>query len=326
MSRAEETTRPLRIAVLDDYQEAALQSADWSTLPLGSEVRVFRDHLNDEAALIDRLAGFDVVVAMRERTPFPQRVLERLPDVRLLITTGMRNASIDVAAARALGIVVAGTEGLPYPTAELTWGLILALARHIPAEDRAVREGAWQTSLGVGLQGKTLSLLGLGRLGTQVARIGAAFGMQLIAWSPNLTRQRAEQAGAELVSKQELLTRADFLTIHLVLSERTRHLLGAADLSQLRPTAYLVNTSRSPIVDEDALIAALERKQLAGAGLDVFGEEPLPLQHPLRRLPNTVITPHLGYVTAETYRVFYGNVVENIRAYARGESLRVLDA
>jgi phosphoglycerate dehydrogenase-like enzyme len=324
MSDEVSSARGLRIAVLDDYQDVARESADFGTLPPGSELAIFRDHLRDEAALAERLSGFEVVVAMRERTPFPRSLLERLPKLRLLITTGSRNASIDVAAARALGITVSGTGGLAQPTAELTWGLILALARRIPSEDRATREGAWQTTLGVGLHEKTLAVLGLGKLGTQVARIGRAFGMHVIAWSPNLTRARADEAKAELVSKDELLARADFLSIHLVLSERTRGLLGAPELSRLKPSAYLINTSRGPIVDEDALIAALEKRQIAGAGLDVFALEPLPREHPLRTLPNTVITPHLGYVTEETYRVFYGHALENIRAYARGELLRVI--
>lgn len=323
---SERPPRALRIAVLDDYQDVALTSADWSVLPLGSEVRVFRDHLADEAALVDRLASFEVVVAMRERTPFKAKLLAQLPNLRLLVTTGSRNASIDVAAANVQGVVVSGTDGLPYPTAELTWGLILALARRIPAEDRATREGAWQTSLGVGLHGKTLGVLGLGRLGTQVARVGLAFGMNVIAFSPNLTEERARSAGATLVDKQALLQQSDFLTVHLVLSERTRHLLGARELSQLKPSAYLINTSRGPIVDEAALVTALTQQKIAGAGLDVFDVEPLPLEHPLRKLPNTVLTPHLGYVTAETYRIFYSHAVEDIRAFARGTPIRVVAA
>jgi phosphoglycerate dehydrogenase-like enzyme len=325
MSLTEPQARALRVAVLDDYQQVALHSADWSQLPPGSDLRVFHDHLTDENALVDRLAGFEVIVAMRERTPFSRSLLERLPDLCLLVTTGSRNASIDVAAANAQAIVVAGTEGLAYPTAELTWGLILALARRIPMEDLATREGAWQTSLGVGLHGKTLGVLGLGRLGTQVARIGRAFGMHAIAWSPNLTAARAEQAGVHLVDKASLLAHSDVLSIHLVLSESTRHLIGASELEQLKSSAYLINTSRGPIVDEAALVAALHSGRIAGAGLDVFEQEPLPLDHPLRRLPNTVITPHLGYVTEETYRVFYGQAVENILAYTSGAPVRVIN-
>ncbi|GIX45999.1 MAG: hypothetical protein KatS3mg131_0210 [Candidatus Tectimicrobiota bacterium] len=222
------------------------------------------------------------------------------------------------------GIVVCGTEGLPYPTAELTWGLILALVRRIPQEDRAVRAGRWQTSLGVGLHGKVLGVIGLGRLGSQVAAIGRAFQMQVLAWSQNLTAERAAACGATLVGKDELLSRADVVTLHLVLSERTRGLIGARELSLMKPTAYLINTSRGPIVDEAALLAALQRRAIAGAGLDVFDEEPLPPDHPLLQLDNTVLTPHLGYVTEETYRVFYGQAVEDIEAFLRGQPVRVL--
>jgi phosphoglycerate dehydrogenase-like enzyme len=236
----------------------------------------------------------------------------------------MRNASIDVAAAAAQGITVCGTQGLPYPTAELTWGLILALVRRIAAEDRATREGAWQTTLGVGLNGKTLGVLGLGTLGSRVARVGAAFEMEVLAWSQNLTAERAAAAGARLVPRDELLARADVVSIHLVLSERTRGLLGARELGLMKPSAYLVNTSRGPIVDEAALLAALQAGRLAGAGLDVFDEEPLPRDHPLRRLPNTVITPHLGYVTEETYRIFFGHALEDVEAFLRGAPVRVL--
>ena len=320
----ERNGRALRVAVLDDYQDVALRSADWSKLPLGSEVRVFRDHIAEREALADRLASFEVVVAMRERTPFQRELLQSLPQLRLLVTTGMRNVSIDVAAARELGIVVSGTGGLPHPTAELTWGLILALARHIPGEDRATREGAWQTTLGIGLRGKTLGVLGLGRLGTQVADIGRAFGMEVIAWSPNLTQERARAAQVQLVDKRALLTRSDVLSVHLVLSERTRGLLGAEELALLKPSAFLVNTARGPIIDEAALVRALRERRFAGAGLDVFDEEPLPLSHALRSLSNTVITPHLGYVTEDTYRIFYGDALENICAFAKGARLREL--
>jgi phosphoglycerate dehydrogenase-like enzyme len=313
-----------RVAILDDYQGVALRMADWSRLPAGTEVVVFRDHLAELDAVAARLADFDAVVAMRERTPFPRALLQRLPRLRLLVTTGMRNASIDVAAAAAQGITVCGTQGLPYPTAELTWGLILALVRRIAAEDRATREGAWQTTLGVGLNGKTLGVLGLGTLGSRVARVGAAFEMEVLAWSQNLTAERAAAAGARLVPRDELLARADVVSIHLVLSERTRGLLGARELGLMKPSAYLVNTSRGPIVDEAALLAALQAGRLAGAGLDVFDEEPLPRDHPLRRLPNTVITPHLGYVTEETYRIFFGHALEDVEAFLRGAPVRVL--
>jgi phosphoglycerate dehydrogenase-like enzyme len=313
-----------RVAILDDYQNVALGMADWKTLPPGTDVVAFSDHLADPAAVATRLADFDVVVAMRERTPFTPDVLGRLPRLRLLVTTGMRNASIDVGAARDRGVVVSGTGGLGYPTAELTWGLILALFRRIPAEDRATREGRWQISTGLGLNGKTLGVIGLGRLGSQVARIGKAFEMQVVAWSQNLTAARAAEVGVTLVAKDELLSRSDVVTIHLVLGDRTRALIGAKELASMRRTAYLVNTSRGPIVDEAALIKALRDGAIAGAGLDVFDEEPLPLGHPFRQLPNTVITPHLGYVTDEGYRVFYGDALEDVQAYLRGEPVRVL--
>jgi phosphoglycerate dehydrogenase-like enzyme len=264
-------------------------------------------------------------MAMRERTPFQRRLLERLPNLKLLITAGMRNASIDLQAASDCGVMVCGTEGLGYPTAELTWGLILSLMRRIPREDQATRNGQWQVTTGLGLQGKTLGLMGLGRLGSQVAEVGKAFKMNLIAWSQNLTAERAAEYGATLVSKDDLMSQSDVLSVHLILSDRTRGLIGARELGLMKPTAYLVNTSRGPIVDEPALIQALENGTIAGAGLDVFDVEPLPLDHPLRRLDNIVITPHLGYVTDETYRVFYGNALDDILAFLKGEPVRVLN-
>ena len=315
-----------RVALLDDYQGVALRMADWKSLPAGTEVVAFPDHLADESALAARLADFDIVMAMRERTPFTRSVLERLPKLRLLITAGMRNASIDMKAAAERGVLVCGTSGLPYPTAELAWGLILGLMRRIPAEDRATREGRWQTSLGLGLNGKTLGVLGLGTLGSRVARVGRAFEMTVLAWSQNLTVARAEEVGATLVAKDELLARSDIVSIHLVLSERTRGLLGARELGLMKRTAYLVNTSRGPIVDEAALVRALRESTIAGAGLDVFEPEPLPADHPFRSLPNIVVTPHLGYVTEETYRVFYGHALEDVQAFLRGAPVRVLSA
>jgi phosphoglycerate dehydrogenase-like enzyme len=313
-----------RVALLDDYQGVALSMADWKSLPAGTEVAVFKDHLSDESDVAKRLADFDIVMALRERTPFSRTLLERLPKLKLLITAGMRNASIDMKAAAERGVVVCGTAGLPYPTAELAWGLILSLMRRIPAEDRATREGRWQTSLGLGLNGKTLGVLGLGTLGSRAARVGRAFEMDVLAWSQNLTAERATEVGATLVTKDELLARSDIVSIHLVLGERTRGLIGARELGLMKRSAYLINTSRGPIVDEAALIRALGDGTIAGAGLDVFDEEPLPLNHPFRRLPNIVITPHLGYVTAETYRIFYGHVVEDVKAYLDGAPVRVL--
>ena len=313
-----------RVAILDDYQGVALRMADWGRLPAGTDVVVFPDHLADPGAVAARLAEFDIVMAMRERTPFPRALLERLPRLRLLITSGMRNAAIDLAAATERGILDCGTGGLPYPTAELAWALILALFRRVPAEDRATRAGHWQQSVGLGLNGKTLGVLGLGTLGSRVARVGRAFEMEVIAWSQNLTAQRAAEVGATLVARDELLGRSDVVTIHLVLSERTRGLVGARELALMQPGADLVNTSRGPIVDEAALVRVLREGTIAGAGLDVFDEEPLPLGHPLRQLPNTVITPHLGYVTEETYRIFFGQAVEDIEAFLRGAPVRVL--
>jgi phosphoglycerate dehydrogenase-like enzyme len=314
-----------RIAILDDYQNVALAAADWARLK-GCDVAVFRDHVADPGALAARLAGFEVVVIMRERTPFPRAVFERLPDLKVLVTTGMRNASVDLRAAAERGVTVCGTKGLPYPTAELAWGLILALMRHIPAEERAMREGRWQTTLGRGLNGKTLGVLGLGTLGARVARVGLAFEMEVLAWSQNLTEARAAEVGTRLVGKDELLARADVVTIHLVLGERTRGLVGAAELARMKPGAALVNTSRGPIVDDAAAVAALHEGRLGGYAVDVYDEEPLPRGHPLRSAPNVVTTPHLGYVTEETYRLFYGGAVEDIEAWLAGSPIRVLSS
>jgi len=313
-----------RVAILDDYQGVARRMADWTSLPAGTELVIFADHLNDAGAVAARLADFDAVVAMRERTAFPRALLEKLPRLRLLVTTGMRNASIDVGAAVERGVIVCGTAGLPYPTAELTWGLILALVRRIPTEDRATREGRWQVSCGLGLNGKTLGVIGLGGLGSRVAKVGRAFEMDVIAWSQNLTAARAAEVGATLVAKDDVLARADVVSIHLVLGDRTRGLIGARELSRMKRTAYLVNTSRGPIVDEAALVAAVRQGTIAGAGLDVYDEEPLPLDHPLRNLPNTVITPHLGYVTEEGYRIFYGQALEDVKAWLAGKPVREL--
>jgi phosphoglycerate dehydrogenase-like enzyme len=309
-----------RIAVLDDYQGVAHRFADWSRLA-EHEVTFFHEPLGDPAGT---LGPFEIVCAMRERTLFPADLLARLPNLRLLVTTGMRNAAIDLDATAAQGVAVCGTEALGSPTAELAWGLILAVARRIPQEDRAMREGGWQSTVGVGLGGKTLGIVGLGRLGSAVARIGAAFGMRLVVWSENLTADRAGECGAELVAKDELLRSADVVTIHLVLGDRTRGLIGARELALMKPTAFLVNTSRGPIVDEAALLAALESGAIAGAGLDVYDREPLPADHPLRRARNTVLTPHLGYVSEETYRVFYEQTVEDIEAFLAGAPVRLL--
>jgi len=306
----------MRVAILDDYQGVALGLADWPSLHPQAQIQAFADHVDDLDTLAKRLHVFDAIVLMRERTPFPRTLFEKLPNLRLLVTAGMRNASIDLAAATERRVQVCGTDMLPHPTAELTWGLILALLRHIPREDRATREGRWQTTLGLGLKGKTLGLLGLGRLGGQVAKI---------AWSQNLTAARAADAGAALVAKEALFTRADILSIHLVLGPRTRGLVGAAELARMKPTAFLVNTSRGPIVDEAALVAALADQRIAGAAIDVFEPEPVAKDQPLLRLDNTVVTPHLGYVTEENYRLLYGQAVEDIRAFLDGKVLRGLN-
>jgi phosphoglycerate dehydrogenase-like enzyme len=314
-----------RVALLDDYQGIALEMADWGAVGSGVGVEAFHDHLNDAGALLRRLAPFDAVVAMRERTPFPERVLAGLPRLRLLVTTGMGNASIDVQSATRLGIVVAGTDGMASPTVELTWALILAAVRRVPQEDRATRDGRWQTSLGTGLEGKVLGVIGLGRLGAKVAAIGRAFGMRLVAWSQNLTADRAAACGAQLVSKEALLADADVATIHLRLSPRTTGLIGAADLGRMKRTAFLVNTSRGPIVEEAALVDALRNGVIAGAALDVYDEEPLPPRHPFLALGNLVLTPHLGYVTRENYGVFYRDAAADVAAYLRGAPERVLN-
>ncbi|NEK57017.1 D-2-hydroxyacid dehydrogenase family protein [Geodermatophilus sabuli] len=313
-----------RIAVLDDYQTVAAASADWSALPGTAEVAFFADHVDDADRLVRRLEPFDVVVAMRERTPFPRALLERLPRLRLLVTTGARNAAIDLAAARAHGVTVCGTGAHTPGTVELTWALILAVARQVPQEDAALRAGRWQTTLGTDLAGGTLGVVGLGRLGTRVARIGQAFDMDVVAWSPNLTEERAAAAGVRRVEEETLFATADVVTVHLVLSDRTRGLVGRPQLDRMKPTAILVNTSRGPIVDETALVDALTTGRVAAAGIDVYDREPLPAGHPLRRAPRTVLTPHLGYVTRDTYAVFYGEAVEDIAAFLAGQPIRVL--
>ena len=314
----------MQLAILDDYQRVALAMADWDSLRPAIEIQAFHEILASEDAVAERLRDFEILVAMRERTAFRRSLLERLPKLKLLVTTGMVNASIDLKAAAERGIVVCGTSALRHPTAELTLGLILVLARSITREDAAMRKGGWQTTIGIGLHGKVLGILGLGRLGSQVAALGKAFQMEVIAWSENLTAERANSLGVQRVDKRELFRTADFLTIHMILSKRTRGLVGPDDLAAMKPSSYLINTSRGPIVDERALISTLEGRRIAGAALDVYDQEPLPTDHPLRRLENVVLTPHLGYVTAENYRVFYGDAVENVRAFLAGNPIRVL--
>jgi phosphoglycerate dehydrogenase-like enzyme len=320
------TRNSLQVGVLDDYQDAARDFGPWAELANVADVTVFTDHVADPGALAERLAPFDVVVAMRERTRFPRLVLEGLPRLRLLVSTGMSTGHIDMAAAAEHGITVSGTGGRREPAAELTWALILALTRHVVEEDAGVRAGRWGQTVGTDLAGSTLGVVGLGNLGQQVATVGRAFGMHVIAWSQNLDGRRAAAAGVEAVSKETLLRTSDIVTVHVKLSERTTGLISAADLALLKPTAFLVNTSRGPVVDEAALADALRGERIAGAGLDVFGTEPLPPDHPLRTAPRTVLTPHIGYVTAGTYQAFYGGAVLAIVAFLDGQPIRVLSA
>ncbi len=314
----------MRVAFLDDYQNVATSLANWGALSGNVEVEVFQDHIDDEGAVSQRLKDFEIICIMRERTPFMRSLIERLPKLKLLVTSGMRNRSIDLTAAKERGVTVCGTPASGVATAELTWGLIIGLLRHIPEEDRATRIGAWQRTLGVGLSGKTLGIAGLGKLGSRVACVGLAFGMEVIAWSQNLTEERCKDVGVSLVTKKELLARSDVLSIHLVLSDRTRGLFGAPELALMKPTAILVNTSRGPIVDEAALVDVLERTTIAGAGLDAFDTEPLPLDHPFRRLENTVITPHLGYVEEENYQAYFNGYVDAVRGYLEGKPVNVI--
>jgi phosphoglycerate dehydrogenase-like enzyme len=305
----------IAIAVLDDYQGVALQIADWSAVLARAHVEVFRDHVADEDALVARLLPFDIVCVMRERTPMTRSLIERLPRLKLIASTARRNASIDVAAATERGIEVAHTGYSSAATVELTWALILASARHITAESASLRSGGWQQTIGEDLAGKTLGILGLGNIGSQVAKVGLAFGVEVIAWSQNLTDAAAAAVGATLVGKDDLFHRADIVSIHLVLSQRTRGLVGEAELARMKPTARLVNTSRGPIVDEAALTHALVTRQIAGAAIDVFDQEPLPPDHPFRSLDNVLATPHIGYVSRNVYERFYGDTVHNILAW-----------
>jgi phosphoglycerate dehydrogenase-like enzyme len=313
------------IAILDDYQDVALRLADWSGLQKANRIVAFKERLPDVDAAARALADFDVIGIMRERTPFRRELFAKLPKLRLLVTTGKRNASIDLEAAKAHGVTVCNTGGAGRSTAELAIGLMIALARHLREEFHTMRPGGgWQTTLGTDLEGKTLGLLGLGNLGSRVGRIGAAMGMKPIAWSQNLTPEKAREQGAERVEKDELFRRSDVISISLVLSDRTRGLVGAREFALMKPTALLVNTSRGPIVDEAALLAALREKRIAGFGGDTFDVEPLPANHPLRAEPRALLTPHLGYVTEETYRDFFGGMVAAIDAWLAGKPINLL--
>ena len=315
----------VRCAILDDFQNVALTLADWSRVSGEVEVKVFNEHIGDPETLIKALQGFAIVSLMRERTPFPRKVIEALPDLKLLITTGAKNASIDMAAAAERGVIVCGTSSFGNPTASITFGLILELTRRIGWENARLKSGApWQVTLGTDIEGKTLGVLGLGKLGTRVAAIGKAFGMKVIAWSQNLTPEKAKAAGAEYVSKEDLFRYSDFVSVHLQLSGRTRGLVTAQELGLMKRIAYIINTARGPIIDEKALLAALRENRIAGAGLDVFDVEPLPLDHPFRQMDNVVITPHLGYVSQQNYQAYFADIVENIRAWLDGKPVRVI--
>ena len=305
----------MKIAILDDYQNVALSIADWSAVAKKADITVFNDHIDQTDALIERLLPFDAICVMRERTPLSRYIIERLPRLRFIASTGPRNISIDMTAANERGILVANTGYRSTPTIELTWALILAGARHLVGESNSIRAGGWQTSIGHELDGRILGVLGLGNVGGQVARIGRAFGMKIIAWSKNLTAEAAEAVGAELVTKNGLFRRADIVTVHLILSERTRGIVGAAELALMKPTARLVNTSRGPIVDEQALIECLRARTIAGAAVDVFDIEPLPVKHPFRSLSNLLATPHIGFVAEDLYRTFYGGASAAIGAW-----------
>ena len=316
----------MRVAVIDDFLNAAFEHGDWGPVRAKAEVTVFNDHLADPDKLVERLRPFEIVAAMRERTAFPRAVLERLPNLKLLVTAGMTNRSIDLAAATDNGTLVCGTDSRGNSTGELAWGLILSVARNIPANDADVRRGGWQLGVGMGLQNKTLGILGLGKIGARVAKIGIAFNMKVLAWSQNLTEERCQEIGIEkAASKEDLLRRADVVTIHLVLSDRTRGLIGAPELALMKPHAILVNTSRGPIIKQDDLLAALKAGKIGGAGLDVHDIEPLPADHPIRTAPRTVITPHLGYVSDTSFGAFYGGTAEDIAAYLDGKPIRILN-
>lgn len=313
----------MKIAILDDYQNVALQMADWSSIPGNPELKVFHDHLAELEPLVQRLLPFDVLCIMRERTPMSAALLERLPNLKLIASTGSRNAAIDTEAARRHGIAVLHTGYDSTPTIELTWALILATTRNVVAENVSLRSGGWQTTVGADLHGKTLGIVGLGNIGSRVGEIGRAFGMNVIAWSQNLTRERAAASGASLVSREEIFRRADIVTIHLILSHRTRGLVGRNELDLMKPTAYLINSARGPIVDEAALIETLTARKIAGAAIDVFDLEPLPAEHPFRHLQNVLATPHIGYGSRFLYETFYRDSVANIKSWLSGNEGRM---
>lgn len=314
-----------RCAILDDYQNVALKFADWSKVSGDVDIKVFNEPFKSTNDVHEALQGFQIIVMMRERTPFLRNTIEALPDLKLLITTGSGNKSIDLAAAKERGITVCGTGSFGNPTIGIVFGLILELTRKIGFENARMKAGApWQTTIGMDIEGKTLGTIGLGKLGRRVADVAKAFGMKVLAWSPNLTAEKCQEAGVEYATKDDLLRNSDFITIHVQLGDRSRGLLQARDLELMKPTAYLINTSRGPIVDEKALIAALAERKIGGAGLDVFNVEPLPVDHPFRKLDNVVLTPHLGYVSSDNYKVYYRDIVEDIRAFLDGKPIRLV--
>ncbi|UPK46576.1 D-2-hydroxyacid dehydrogenase family protein [Paenibacillus pabuli] len=316
----------LRCAILDDYQNVALSSADWTPILNQVEVQTFNNYMGSEDKVVQELQDFEIIVLMRERTPFPESVITQLPKLKLLITSGMRNASIDLQAAEQNGVIVCGTEGSSNPPTELTWALILGLSRQLVTENNALRSNRnWQSTVGMDLYGKTLGLLGLGKIGSRMAEIAQAFGMQVIAWSENLTKERAEEQGVQWAeTKEQLLEQSDIVSIHLVLSDRTRNLIGRAEFQRMQNTALLINTSRAGIVDQEAMVEALQHEWIAGAGLDVYEQEPLPVNHILRTLPNLLATPHLGYVTQGNYAIYFNHTVEDIKMYLKGTPIRQL--
>jgi len=318
--------RQVKVAVLDDYQGVALDFADWSILEGRADVKVFRDHLSDPDKVGERLKPFDVVCVMRERTPLPRSIIEKLTNLRLIVSTAGRNASIDMDAAKERGITVCGTPSTSHGTVELTWALILVVMRNLLAEVASVRDGKWQVAVGDDLQGKTIGIVGLGKIGARIANIARAFGMNIVAWSQNLTPEVAREHGVRLVSKEQLFRESDIVTLHLVLSPRTKAVVGAAELKLMKPSAYLVNTSRGPLVDEEALIEALKSRTISGAALDVYDAEPLPESHPFRSLKNVLATPHIGFVTQEVYKIFYRGIVEDIAAWLDDNPIRVINS
>ncbi|WP_158994091.1 D-2-hydroxyacid dehydrogenase family protein [Mucilaginibacter sp. L196] len=302
----------IKVAVLNDYQQVALSIADWSVLNEKALVTVFHDHQNNEAEIIERFFPFSIICVMRERTPLSRNILEKLTNLKLIVSTGKRNASIDIEAAEELGIKIIPTGYIESGAPELTWALIMAIARKIPMENKNLRSGGWQTTVGTDLKGKTIGIIGLGRIGTTIAKYARAFDMKVIAWSQNLTEERAEEAGVKLVQKEILFKEADFITVHLVLSERSKGIVTANELRLMKPSAFFINTSRGPLVEEKALLEILQQKKIAGAALDVFDIEPLPVDNPFRKMDNVLATPHIGYVTEETYSVFYKDTVKAI--------------